>query len=893
MRPFEQISRSLEQTVSQRGSAALLSMLAVFGGITFALLFLNLTRYVAARGAVDEAARKVARCLSASDGDCSEVTGATVQAASDWYGYAPEQVVDVYAREANYSLQVPVEEFSTAASAVQILSGRHQIQWPEYSVPVRRYVGLLNSYARLRGDTSIRFTAAGSRYRCTLRDAVEVAWGLDFSAPATYFSPSWCSFKGQAVTLPFLANNLSNPAITCEGDLGAAPALTPALVQSGSLYSDADWNGQPCALRLPGSPQKVTDAPSEAQPWLRLGGTPICDSSDSLTQPIPGTPPAASGKGTDGAFPVTVERQYLVVELAVCDEAAALSEVTAQLTTNSGASGKSLDEVLQFFAPVESIRAPGFDPLDFDADPRANLNSSFLYPPVDPETGLLSFIGPSVYDWTYLRWERFANRSEVETLGAVQAQKTYLERRVCYWKEWNDAVASGWTGLRDVPAPPAALRVASAQSCGGASRVTPDPAFTCLNRSSGAPGGDLNHCEGWEAFRAALNRQYAAAVQQIADRHDQQNFERLRSAASPTQFGTEPAAQWAPGFIDPAWTFAWAGVDSEGNKIDPDFVRPAPPVKVSILEPVRKDGSYAGPSLERWLAEIPKQLNRPVHAPGWEIFAERFAQTLAAGAVSRTPAEPIEISGLNPFPFDKRYGLAKDGIELFSASSGGMFDYNLDCSLDAACPAQTAAGGDLESILTAVAGNRIPKVGEGEKVAAIAVADRNENYTHLGTFSGIELEQLRGSLPPCAPVLTSCRRPRDIPGNVPQLLAHQAAAPDACANGAAVDCFAIPTDAPAVVKRAEVRTFAERARARGQSEIARIFPGAELRESCDAAGCSQIAIDESDPARVTVSVSYNLGLDFPFDLILGTKSLAVSGETTERLERAMVGRSQP
>ena len=56
--------------LNNKGSLILSNLFTVAGGIVFTLLFINLTKYLTADSALEQAITKASRCLTPTDAEC-------------------------------------------------------------------------------------------------------------------------------------------------------------------------------------------------------------------------------------------------------------------------------------------------------------------------------------------------------------------------------------------------------------------------------------------------------------------------------------------------------------------------------------------------------------------------------------------------------------------------------------------------------------------------------------------------------------------------------------------------------------------------------------------------------------------------------------------------------
>ena len=165
---------------SIRGSAILPALITTLGGATFALLYLNLARYVAASNAVEQAARKVARCLTPSDPENECVAYDQVVAPRKW-AWSKQVVGETGEERANlvrYQGTMYRADWFADYTTYSIESETPRIGWTTFDVPVRHLEVQLPGTARF----------AEYSYRLNSPAGAESVPAEDFYVPAHPFA---------------------------------------------------------------------------------------------------------------------------------------------------------------------------------------------------------------------------------------------------------------------------------------------------------------------------------------------------------------------------------------------------------------------------------------------------------------------------------------------------------------------------------------------------------------------------------------------------------------------------------------------------------------------------------------------------------------------------------
>ena len=853
------------------------SFFAVFAGVSFALLYVNLSRYVAARGAVQEAARKVARCISATDNPCVHVEAEQPPAIRDWYGYRTRNFVDLYGRSANYSITMPLDEYRLEIPQYEVLTQQHRIEYENYELPVTRFVGLLNSWAILKADVDVLYRSEGDGeiFRCRLPNHAEIPWGLDFSKPSTYLDDRWCAgVSAEDAAIDPRCRELADP------------------TRAFHRYVDPNWASS-CGVRLPGAPESIDEEPRNEQPWLLLGGDPICDTElpelPVLSEPLPHEPPWGPAQIGDSNKPflMTVERQYLVVEVATCNAQQTLEDIRQRLQSKSRERAEQILEIeaiARFFPTTPAIAAPRFDRLDFNVDVNSpegtlGLNSLFLLPD-RASSPTLNLILPDPYDWTFFKWERLPDRNPQDS----NAQRTFLHRRVCGWQKWESALAEGWTGLDRVREPAAPLVVAEVgESCPAV--VQKRHFFTCTNKESRPAAGDLDNCGGWSTFLAGLQNTYDASLKKMSLLNSQNVAEATRLPLAEA-FQGKVAARWSKAVANASWQRSWRPVDERGKLVPMEYQRDIAPLSLIRIEPQRQSDSYVGPSWDEWLESVEQKDSLARDRLGWRELVE---MSLSKDAVVKRSVSPLVFEFLAPFADSEGLPLDIARISLGPLEVGDTqrYDFDLDCVPDTGCPRSSDSfeKTGLEERLRSDAAERFAEQRLLDNELKIEIDVQSESILkYLGRIPVTELAGLRSRIPACAAILTSCSSERI--NAEPEFLGRSRVMPAVCSSTELVDCFAVHTYAQAQ-PRPSLDIDIQRARNVGLTELRRIFPDAQLASECQGASCLEVEIDRGSKL-VNVAVRYQLPISYPLDAILDQSSIAVDAQVSAQLELELI-----
>lgn len=861
---------------NNKGGTTLSLLFSTIGGALFLFTFYNLTQYTAARSGAEQAARRAARCLSPSDPECKTVVPAGVvgNPVATWFGFQPAfGPTSVTADTFRYTGEVTEEIYTAEYNSYEVNTSNHQVIWDEEEVRPQRFVGLLNSYANLMADVSVYVApiAGGPEKVCRLNDVVNLPAGIDFSE-STYFNTKWCS--------EFLQGDALLPGARI-ASAGGCNDVTNGLWK---LSPGADRSNSYCSLSIP-SPRSAGDSP-----WLLLGGKPICDSapespSESLAQSLQELNQQFRNKGFKDPepgdkqirpYPITPSRQFLVVEAFSCNPGSFLAGLESMV--------KSTSSLKSFVNSSGSVDLPRFN----DLPPLQR--QDFLTSPSDP-TDVNSFIYQGLsgvsfiaeQDWTYIEWSRRAD-------GLRR-----LSREVCTWLPWDQAVAK-WPELATYDStrgvryrntstgtsyyqsgnqygPEIPVRnFAKAPSCLNPVDANIQPYF-CANREiAGQPGG-IGNCGGWNTKEASLEKTFQDNYNFALNLNGNSKYKILEDLPLNFEFDTTP--QFGSGLLNQVWEPSWSNQKYGGVTINvPNSVRARGgynpktlPESLHASQLKRKDDSLAVSNQEKLIANI--KINEGTQS------LEGWAEAVSTFKFNKIDSLALKLNGSWPFISDHQGAAIPQLRPYVYSSAGSPYDYNLDCSPDAACTSGNAFS-TLEEALRSY-GNNSPQIqGKGN----LTDSDVNFIFTEQPAGSTTMSVDQAKTMPMCSQFFTTCGI--GGAGNVIQLGSSNGP-PAGCLNGTYVNCYPEYGAGDVGTQDYRVDTNFQLARDKAMGEIRKLVPQAV--ECADAVQANCVAIDITElNGRVDVNVQFVAPLTYPFNSILASDTLLVKGSTSELLE---------
>ena len=837
------IMKAMFYKCNDRGAAGILPLIfSTIGGGAFLFTFYNLTQYTAARSAAEQAARRAARCLTPTDAECKDINPSGLNNSgnqNNWFGYRPGTGPTTVQYDAyTYNAQVFATKFGAQYNSYDVLTGNPIVLHQETEIKPTRFLGLLNSYQRLRADVTIYVRKNRVEKTCRIKEAVQLPAGLDFTKSQTYFDNRWCGEVGDVLVA---ASRVSGCSDVSDG--------------TWRLAQDPSRNNSFCGLTLP-TPRN----PGE-QPWLQLGGDPICDGErEAPFKEIPlgelstaykdvygsNTEPGTKGR----AYPVTGARQFVVVEVYSCNPEAFKSSLRAAIKTK--------DDLVKYFKSYNKIDADGFrgNP-DFDERGGA---SAFVYQGAEG----VSVLAPQ--NWTYFEWSRMADGLR------------HLERRVCSWVTFDEAknlypeflngktasYVSGNQFGQDVKT----IKLFDGPSCLSPKRETLK--YNCPNRTIAGQSGALNDCNGWTAEQTSLEniyKQNAEAAIALNSNQTWANFEALK-----TNFISKIEPRFSPNIGNQIWEFSWSDSEYQGIKIEnPTAVRPHNGVNPKTLPAnylvdsfERSDGS-PDPLLESRIREAIERLE------DHKVDTDMTFQATAGGE-----SRPVEIAGSWPFIKDTSGASVPTARPYVNPQvNGSGFDFDLNCSPDDQCLSGNTTG-SMEELLRGMAVSA---------VNGLNLSDTGYKFAYQETLIGPQYVDLNTaqSLPACTQFRTLCGK--GVASGNPISLGSSQNIPLECQNGTYVNCYPEYLSSQIATEKYDTVILKDLARMRALGEIKRLNPQANLCSEIDQANCVTVDIQQNG-SQMEIAVKFAAPLTTPFKEILSRDTLIVSAIKREIIETA-------
>ncbi len=854
---------------NEKGSSGMLPlMFSTVGGALFLFSFYNLTQFTAAKSAADQAARRVARCLTASDAaeSCRSVLVDTEQTFSEaeWFGYplvdGPSEVqLDTY----QYQGQVYRDVYGASYNSYEVSTANHNVEWAEKSVRPSRFIGLLNSYAVLRADVRGNFErplpGGGFETRsCTVYNRVEVPFGADFNLSTTYIDTAWCEGVNFRAEDPACADM----------DASWVPSTDFA-------------RAFPCHMVLP---ERATP-----EPWLLLGGSPVChtDANDLATYGVPsevglsyteldnhyrnffgsGAVPGGVGR----PFAVTNSRQFVVITVYSCNPEAFLSRVRSAI--------RNSDDLINYFTSYPSIDLPPFQSNqwgDFAANADPNYQNAFLY----NSAGGMSYIASQ--DWTYLAWHRQTGN-----------QWRSLTRKVCEWLPFDQA-RNTWEEFLPLGDPrnpfshapnPSGLDLmqlpelvfVDVPSCLSSEGVPLEQTrHMCGNMTIAGQPGSFSSCEGWnakEAQRRSLFNQNLASVIAVNSNPSWTAFESLPTGG----FVTVPLPRWSSVLSNGSRHFSWTADRFMGVPIvNPSAVQPRfgyNPKELSsehYVRQYRKNEGFDGGDERR---DLLLQAVIAQEGAGYGNIHEVPDVSLLFQE-NKIQEEIVPVEGVWPFIQDGMGGALPQPRPY--VVSQFPFDYNLDCNPTSGCySGGTPQFQNLDQALRFYANNAF---GDVDLTNPEYIFDFTELRDRTITMPMSEVSS--GAYPACTQFRSNCAASTNR-GELISLGMYQSM-PAICQSGEYVDCF------PRYISSPETQQYTsqinhESARLLALAEVRRIMPGSVFCTDSISAGCVMVNIEEFG-SEAKVDVSFIAPLTSPFTEILSADTITVNATKRELVE---------
>ncbi len=860
---------------SEAGAGTLALLFSTFGGAVFLLTFYNLAQYTAARSAADQAVRRAVRCLSPSDPECKQTTTSAPNTGTTptWFGYQPSNgPTSVAMQTYKYDGRVSTSDYGANYNTYEVQTANPIVGYSEASVKPVRLVGLMNSFTTLKADITRRVykyqNNNGQRILkdCRLKEAVELPSGMENVVEETYSDERWCNGIGiQELTKAPGCEDVGN------GDyliISVAPAKLS------------------CQLEFP----KPID--SEIK-WTLLGGDPVCDNEPTApTLSLPGdedqnripssveeTNLAFRNKGIPDSAPgvkgrphiITNPRQFLIIEGFPCDGDDYLARARNSIKTS--------DDIKKFFNTDDKIPIPKYanNPTgDFLA--AVNKNNNFLYNS-GPESNFIS-----KEEWTYTDWTR-------EREGTPDKRR-YLYRKVCEWLPWDEAVkkwpelanpanGSKYQAGRDNFNPPKEIKLSKAPAC--LKPTNEDKDFICGQRTVVGQAGAIPSCAGWTEKKKSLEIEYASNTESAVSKNKHKTNKNL------TTFDNEFISKiddevFRPGVSGASWEPSWSKSNYYGTAIiNPTAVRDyggSNPKELSNNNLVKNFDKKN--ENDQTLTSIKQKVINSIISEAGFSNANGYDELVASTQLIKKNSYMLPLTGAFPFIKDSSGESLPQGRP-YLQSTGGGYDYDLDCKPDASC--QGPSFSSLDEALRHY-GSSAPEVKE-----EIDLKDPNYIFEYSEVPDQVKLmsKAEASTMPACSEFITTCGT-----GGVgtPILLGQFNTMPPDCTNGNYASCYPVYASGQLPIQEYTSTTNTIMAKDKALGEIRRLMPGATFCNSSSGNNCVDVNIQQVGQ-EVSVDVTFNAPLTTPFKEILGSDTLAIKSSKSEMIETERLKGSLP
>jgi len=133
---------------SQSGSLTLTVIYATTGGILATLLFYNLVRYVGATNAVEQAARKAARCITPTDPECMAYAREASAYDLKWLGIHRDELKQHRVEVHSYNASMNRETWEQRYDTYETHMVTPVVEWRTYQTPITSYARKVNPFER-------------------------------------------------------------------------------------------------------------------------------------------------------------------------------------------------------------------------------------------------------------------------------------------------------------------------------------------------------------------------------------------------------------------------------------------------------------------------------------------------------------------------------------------------------------------------------------------------------------------------------------------------------------------------------------------------------------------------------------------------------------------------
>jgi hypothetical protein len=271
------------------------------------------------------------------------------------------------------------------------------------------------------------------------------------------------------------------------------------------------------------------------------------------------------------------------------------------------------------------------------------------------------------------------------------------------------------------------------------------------------------------------------------------------------------------------------------------------------------------------------------NAEGWNEFAANASAYIDVETVDST----ISFNSVAPFDSERPKVYTGDNFPT------PVYDFDLDCSADTRCSTFNSAYSSLEEYLRQSAAQIVPEAATQSAGQYLFAFSWQETPVRIEQFGPMQYGDRHQAIwESCPMVVSRCQR-TVTEGADEQYLGQSHDEPQGCQDGTFSFCRREVPHLPASTnyEQNDSSSLGENSIAMAKqvalNEIQQIVGGAQLAEHCSdsgAGGCTEIQIDNSDPQRIQVSISFNMPISFPLDSIRGDSTLRLGVRKEETLE---------
>lgn len=906
----------------QNGAATLSYLIGALLLTTSIPVMFYLSGYIVAKGAVEQVARKVARCLSAVDAGCSavnEASGSDVE--TEWYGYAADKtgVMDVMVEKKNYSASMTYREYTPEYTTFLIRTHRPQVSLTSYDVPVYEFKPKLSTGFVWERTVSARFELEGSgfAYFTVPHDGAQYPV---FEKDESLDVDSW-----KAAQLPFFYKEASGGSAII--DSGTEQMFTSGRIpvedygeaaKDESIYC-TDSYGNPCdAARYAGDGSDLNKWRDTAYISIKAFAKVRSIDTNRTTSVKWGRVPSGAGLFLDvyspkGELLVThcLGGRVYSTEIGVDD-----TWYNLWLRGPNGANGgpsrnavcpggdndhdsigvprggsfevRAFLKVKQATAPASAEVTIAYYPNNYQLVRAPGITQRIRCKGIEKPSGIVC---PTHEDcgmspeWKLLACSATEGPSKpVATCDLndsfpldVSGKPSTYRAAVCDadWTPRNSYVATSEVYDED-GTPYKVSTVACGFEATELSKATVANADGCASAESKTESFDCGEVVYGTINSAQQCLPVATEVEKLRTETKKLN---LNQPPSAPRF--RPDVQMKMGDSkNEKWTFSLLP-EHNGRMIkDKDQIRTIRTKLTSaqIKGFQKNDGSFDQPDIYTLLPQVKSELsNKELGA--WEKYAARAAEFVL---INPSKTKVLDINGSDVFDNDSvpelYYG--QDGIK-------ERFDFNLDCAVDRECPDSFVAYASLEDALRAEASNIVPEAANKQYEFNFTEEHVNTELLSSADFAAVPNFDLNA----CTPTRTLCH----IGGNASEKaisLGLHANMPEECINGEYVNCHVISHGGARPTLSPEITMDHSAARTTGFAELTKVLPYAKLSPDCsyNDLGCATIDITKPTNEMIQVSVGFYYPLEGPLASLTGQDGIYVSTSKQEMLEFAVIGR---